>query len=688
MPQTPEKLESDVALKRLTTLAVSWPESTFLSKLPAVFGRDVPVDAYRMLRKSLLDKKFSQPAVEIVTEGLLGHSAGYDNARRTILVDRQLVSTAEKNKEQAATLLIALIEEFGHHVDNVLRTDYSRRSGDGPRDEGAEIAYALCSQWLTTPLPTSFATYSRLGQTRQLSTDVRSLKNAIDRHLTSKEREDDEMAGSMQYFGAGRGHGKPGKSYGHESIEDALQDFFPDPNERRQIYFGNWLRDYSQVLDPKLVRRSTSRNVLDGFTREALTSVLDVLARDEFGNTDTFRVTPEKMGVYRAEQHIDNPHGIEDGTSKNDAATSKHSAFRKKWTAAEVAIDPATGMLNYIANRKGPWETSAAYIEQELRAAASLGRTVEGRRRLGQGLHTLEDFYAHSNFAELMLIKLGMTQVYPWVHGKVSAPTPRYPLVTGKFGSNDIQVSGAYVISEQLGAAKECIPGKRSTSAKIMLILLKDIPPEQLDQTLVKRYEGFVEFQESLEKKYPWFGTAMCKLSNLVSALPNAVVASKVKDHATSVTKSQDEFLKDPSSTHPTHSQLAKDHDDHPLHTLTARLAMGAVRDVGSLMAQVWKKQQDVDAVIQAALKYLVHPEDIHDTATDGRAWILKTTRAWAKDHAPALKLLEKGAIIQRQFTEAKEQQARIKSQLEEAGDSDVLIAQLRGTLQDMVSRA
>jgi hypothetical protein len=688
MPQIPESLESDVALKRLTTLAASWPESTFLSKLPTVFGRDVPVEAYRMLRKSLLDKKFSQPAVEIVTAGLVGHVAGYDNTRRTILVDRQLVSTAEKNKEQAATLLIALIEEFGHHVDNVLRTDYSRRSDDGPRDEGAELAFALCKQWLTTPLPTTFATYSSLGRTRQLSTDVNTLKNAIDRHLTAKEREDDEKAGSMQYFGAGRGHGKPGKSYGHESIEDALQDFFPDPNERRQIYFGNWLRDYSQVLDPKIVRRSTSRNVLEGFTRKALTSVLDVMARDEFGNTESFRVTPEKMGVYRAEQHIDNPHGIEDATSKNDAATSKHNSFRNKWTASEVAIDPATGMLNYIANSKGPWETSAAYIEQELRAAASLGRTVEGRRRLGQGLHTLEDFYSHSNFAEIMLIKLGMTQVYPWVHSKVSLPTPRYPLVTGKFGSNDIQVSGAYVISEQMGAVKECIPGKRSTSAKIMLILLKDIPPEQIDQQLVKKYENFLEFQESLGKKYPWLSTTLCEISNLVSALPNAVLAKAVKNHATNTTKSQDEFLKNPSSTHPTHSQLAKDHDDHPLHTLTAHLAMGAVRDVGGLMAQVWKKQRDVDAVVQAALKYLVHPEDIHDTATDGRAWILKMTRAWAKANAPAIKLLEKGAIIERQFTEAKEQLARVQSQLKAAGDADVLIAQLRGTLQDMASRA
>jgi hypothetical protein len=200
MPQVPAKLESDVALKRLTALATSWPESTFLSKLPAVFGRDVPVEAYRMLRKSLLDKKFSQPAVEIVAEGLPGHSVGYDNARRTILVGHQLVSTAEKDKEQAATLLIALIEEFGHHVDNVLRTDYSRRRGDGPRDEGAELAYALCKQWLTTPLPTSFATYSRPGQTRQLSTDANSLKNAIDRHLTAREREDDEKAGQDTLF--------------------------------------------------------------------------------------------------------------------------------------------------------------------------------------------------------------------------------------------------------------------------------------------------------------------------------------------------------------------------------------------------------------------------------------------------------------------------------------------------------
>jgi hypothetical protein len=676
-----EKLESDIALRELAAVATSWPERMFLEKLPAIFGSDIPVEAYRKLRQALVSRQFVPPRLELVKTGLKGHSAGYDNARRTILVHHPLVSAAERDRGQAATLLLALIEEFGHHVDNLLRTEYSRVRGDAPRDEGAEFAYALCSRWLTLPLPTTFATYVRQGQTQRLGTDVSSLKSAMARHLSAKERAADERAGSLQFFGAGRGHGKAGHSFGHESIEDALFKAFPRQNERRQIYFGNWLRDYSQILDPKLVRPPSSRNIREGLTREALVKVLDILAREEFGNLEIYRVTPEKAGVYRPEEHIDNPHGIEDWAGGS-------GPFRKKWTRDEVAIDPTMGLLNYIANRKGTWATSAAYIENELCEAARLGMNPEGRRRFGHALHTLEDFYAHSNFVELLLIKLGYSRVYPWVHGKVQAPTSRYPLVTGKFGSNDIQVSGAYVISEQLAAAKECIPGKRSTGAAIMLIILKDIPPEQLDPKLVKKYERFLEFNEDLQRDYPWVGVTLCELSNKLSAVVDEMLAAKVKEHATAVTKSQEEFLRDPSSTHPTHSQLAKDHDDHPLHVLAATLAMGAVRDVGEVMLAAWMGQRRVEDVTQAALKYLVQPEDISNTATDARAWVHKAATDWARKNVAKLNLLEKNAIIQRQFAKSKEEQAAAQSWYDKRyGAPEQMLAELRRTLQESERR-
>lgn len=62
-------------------------------------------------------------------------------------------------------------------------------------------------------------------------------------------------------------------------------------------------------------------------------------------------------------------------------------------------------------------------------------------RLLGQGLHTLEDFTAHSNFCELSLISMGHQQVFPHVgrNTKIRAPNGKdvYPLVTGSFGGAD-----------------------------------------------------------------------------------------------------------------------------------------------------------------------------------------------------------------------------------------------------------
>lgn len=71
--------------------------------------------------------------------------------------------------------------------------------------------------------------------------------------------------------------------------------------QARQVYFGNWLRDYSQVLDTKLLSE-VHESVLRG--------IVSVLGFMEFGlATGEFDVTKERLGVYRHEHHIDNPFG-------------------------------------------------------------------------------------------------------------------------------------------------------------------------------------------------------------------------------------------------------------------------------------------------------------------------------------------------------------------------------------------
>lgn len=123
----------------------------------------------------------------------------------------------------------------------------------------------------------------------------------------------------------------------------------------------------------------------------------------------------------------------------------------------ELEIDRETGMKNYIANDKGDWATSAAFVKHSFSESIKFGRAymsgaglfskggedddlAEALRLLGQGLHTLEDFGAHTNYVELALIEQGHRDVFAHV-GRDTEITLRgrrvWPLVTGTFGMVD-----------------------------------------------------------------------------------------------------------------------------------------------------------------------------------------------------------------------------------------------------------
>ncbi|KAI1425615.1 heterokaryon incompatibility Het-C [Xylaria sp. FL1777] len=251
-------------------------------------------------------------------------------------------------------------------------------------------------------------------------------------------------------FGAGEvpvGSDFKGYVWRHGDICEVLQ-FLPSSFitnhrftqlERKQIYFGNWLRDFSQVIDTTL---------LENVNESILRAIVSVMGFLEFGfATDEFDVTRERLGCYTHVEHIDNPAGYTDDAKKVD------ERLRGPVNPRELEFDPKTGMKNYIANSGQGWATSADYIREQLSKSIELGRLKrdvrakkESRIHLGAALHTLEDFSAHSNFIELCLHELGEEQVFPfvgdacrievpgqiWKHRKVA------PLVTGTFGMLDI----------------------------------------------------------------------------------------------------------------------------------------------------------------------------------------------------------------------------------------------------------
>jgi hypothetical protein len=167
--------------------------------------------------------------------------------------------------------------------------------------------------------------------------------------------------------------------------------------------------------------------------------------------TGEFEVTSERLGVYRPEEHIDNPKDYAD----NVDARKFDPRLRGPVTEAELAIDPQTGMKNYIANERGGWATSAGYVKFSFARAIHFGRLythgpsgqrgreedlAEALRCLGQGLHCLEDFGAHTNYTELVLRELGYQDVFPHVGVQAGITLNGkhvYPLVTGTFGGVD-----------------------------------------------------------------------------------------------------------------------------------------------------------------------------------------------------------------------------------------------------------
>ncbi|KAK0465515.1 Het-C-domain-containing protein [Desarmillaria tabescens] len=211
----------------------------------------------------------------------------------------------------------------------------------------------------------------------------------------------------------------------------------------KKVYFGNWLRDYSQAMDIA---------GLSKLSADTLVLVVSVLGFMAFGfATREFEVTPDRLGVYLPVEHIDNPKGY---AEKEGDARQFHPKLRPPVDPRELEVDERTGMKNYMATEDQGWDSSTAHIRRTFRACIEYGRRASGQegaelyeafRLLGTGLHTMEDLLAHSNWCEIGLRKMGYEEVFCHVGDNVYVQTPSGervpPLVTGTFGSADFMHS-------------------------------------------------------------------------------------------------------------------------------------------------------------------------------------------------------------------------------------------------------
>ena len=701
------RLESTLAKDQLRDLADAMTEPEFIAWLTMLFGADIPEQAYRDLRAALVGGRLADPPIKLVDSGLSGHEAAYDREQETILVSSELPPRALEDGAEAWKLLLALVAEYGHHLDHVLRNQYSSIGGDADLDEGVRLAYSLLDLDWEAQSEAEFGTFVDGEGEHRLKVEFALVHDAIAKYLNRGEEEADEQAGALEFFGSGRGIKGDVGSWAHANIEDALAKAELDDRQRKLIYFGNWLRDNSQIIDPKPLSY--------GFSRQALTDVMDVMARQEFENVPEFKVDKARLGLYRPEEHIDNPLGIEDARAVDPGFRSGCLPGR---CGNEIEVNPATRMKRYIrssvpgqtrqreaqeyhvqdgdslksiAERNGmTWQelarfnfgtdvpreinvhlreevgcttptpdgknlmftsaddpgiiripgaqgaasivevgdTSLGYIVRSLREAKAKGRNAEGFRLLGQGLHTLEDYYAHTNFLEVSLCHLGY-QVEPWVPRKRSSL--ELPIVSGVFGGLDTMMSLLCIVGEEMSGVTECKPGEQTAKNRIALILLKDQKWNRTHDRLDSASRWFRDF----EKENPRAATAMCKATDYLFGWIGLAIGGAVRSGANVIDDAESAYLQDPNSTNPTHSQVAKDHAEHPLHQLAAQLASDASLEVAKVMQRAWNGEATADDVVAAASALVVHPADLPQ---DGA--VLKKIAAWGKANPAGVRKL------------------------------------------------
>ncbi|ODA78419.1 hypothetical protein RJ55_05800 [Drechmeria coniospora] len=285
-----------------------------------------------------------------------------------------------------------------------------------------------------------------------------------------------------------------GQNWRHGDIEDALLTLAMARAMKgkkftkimvARVYFGNWLRDYSQAIDVGTVKSVSA---------EAIRLLLSVLGFLTFGyGSGEFEITADRLGCYRPEDHIDNPKNYADNQDARQYDRRLRGPIDEQ---RELAIDPETGMKNYIANDRAGIMTSSKHVKKLFAGCIEFGRRYKNRenkedlyeslRLMGTGLHCLEDFFAHSNYTELALIEMGERDVFPHVGRDArmqlnGARGDVYPIITGTFGGVDFLHSVVGEVSDKMtqnevdeleGALQEA----KSADTSMLRDLLNNLP--------------------------------------------------------------------------------------------------------------------------------------------------------------------------------------------------------------------
>lgn len=618
--------ESSFAHDQLTVFAMDTPELDFMLTFMPVFGLEVPAEVYLKLRTDILEGALDNPAFQVVKQQ--DTITRYDNDLQVIFIDQAAIDQVLANPQATPEFLLALLGAFGDHLANLIQIERHAMGEDDlspPTPEQAqEVAgkYASMMTFIDSSPEdgTVFGYFTVAGEELTLALDV-SAAPPVEAVIPEELR----RPRPQPRFGAGEG--------GHETIAQVLEEVGFSAEEVKAVYFGNWLRDHSQLIAPKFVRpEDAPKQFPRKISRDVLTQIVDLLALKAFNslqNTEegreAYRVTTELLGVYRPSEHIDNP------TDHSEMPLDPRE-IDEDFEAPVRPGDEAT-MVYPSLSRKVYMDGPITNLHHHIQRAGYSREKTDRLRHFGEALHIVEDYFAHSNFVELSLRKLGHEDVLPWTtetdceHG--------LPVVTGLFSGFDILASVAdplakmmFSVTEKPWEFKYIERGYRSDAEKVMLILLR----EQENPMWLNALERLLALRDNLADN-PLFRFAQCAYWAVTLALRvvgyycNQVFQSLLKKLGDLVDDFQTELADDPNTTpgvDPTHSQLAKDHDTHPFHELAMLLAKEAVRQLGGHMQAYWRGELELPPS-EEAIAFIKHPYD-----TD---WQDAIVAEWASTH-------------------------------------------------------
>ncbi|WP_417237006.1 HET-C-related protein [Bizionia paragorgiae] len=788
------KLITTFAKDQLIYLTKNKPKPLFLGLFIKTFGMDIPLEAFEELYTDIQNNApILEAPLKVKKEVKGGREATfYNNLQEDIheihIAEAAVKKAAEKeNNKYRGELMTILIEEYGHYLDYLLRHHYAQTvRADAKQDEGAKFAYKLYS---INPIEISkqhFATATIEGTETKLIWYFTEVHEPLQQYVNEERQKKDDNLGNYEFYKAGKLNPSHDE-YGHADIEDkALKNLINkyskstilDPKliaKKTQqildkIYLGNWMRDFSQVADPMIVRpmanalqaaaevsddafdknKSLNKAIQTEIPKNALSkdiklsdekstmtyptgikdaddswlgidiqiststkkfqpvkvsvdfiaTAIEMAAAKEFinkpdakgrptayKNTDDFSIILEKfrtefkqididvLGVYRPEEHIDNPLGL--GHADDKGTDRKDDELHPKFLGyvannSELHNIGVFGMKNYIRGTKKTYKTKVGgknvvsayeYISTKLKSAAKGGfNNTDSLVDLGAALHTLEDYFAHTNYTELSLIKSQQAAVFPWVdyiketgfrynyqdilnekridkkyllfpENKLKGVTNKLaaclPLVTGTFGKVDTAASVLPIVNEHLFGIEvkpwiKTKPGERTFADIMMLEMAKDFDNgtegnnfkfANYVQTaftfrdyLVKAKDIILhdKIEESLHFVFEYMGM----LFSFMQYFTASASISSLNDAQVALNNDLDRMATGSFSigTNPSHTQIAKDDTAQALHDLSSQLAIYAVEHIGEAIFDCWQSNKSPKEALRLLDICMQHP--------------------------------------------------------------------------------